>query len=189
METNLVAKTGMKKAYLWSHFAVYNETDKVNVVVCLACHAEHESTNNPKLWELKTKSGSTSTMRRHLLAAHRELHDKLVAAERGEMTASGKIVLVNIFLRLFVIWITRSMKPIGICEDKDFRKMCHHLNKNIAPLSRVAVNKEISRFAFKLRTEIKDVILVGKWIAMTLDHWTSGSCCHCVIVIIFDRHF
>lgn len=172
----LIKPSGIKNKILWQYFAAYADPAKADYVRCLCCYAKFSETPDadPKRWDRKYgKWKSTSALRRHL-TTHQEIIAQVVEAETMLAAASGKVASVNIFLRLFVIWITKSMKPIGTCEDKNFRKMCKHLNSEIAPLTREAVNGEITRLALKLRTQITDSILPGKMIALTCDHWTSG---------------
>lgn len=144
--------------------------------VCTICLEEAKSDSRIDFM-IEVDGSNTTKMTNHL----QKCHKNQVATER-ERTVKEHVKQGNTlekflnhggqFIGSYLKWVVMTYQPIATCEEPFFRAMCSTLNPNVAPLGRAKVTSLIKDTSeFVKQTLI--AALVGKYCAITTDHWTS----------------
>jgi hypothetical protein len=173
------------RSSVWTHYkklaplpvTAYNP---MHYASCNICH--QEALNDNKIRFLIKCEGSTTKLRRHLLAQHAHI----IVAEEEEQAAlivseesSQKTMMAFLcdnsksdHLYLYLKWICVRSRPISICMDEEFVEMQEGLKKGYHKLDRHTVTNKLRSVSAVVK-EILILMMDGQHVALTTDHWSS----------------
>ncbi|KAI9917037.1 hypothetical protein PsorP6_016879 [Peronosclerospora sorghi] len=157
------AKPSKAKSDVWTHFTKYLHGKMNSVAVCEICRSEVEIGD----------SGSTTNLRAHLRAYHRDKLEELTAKKVAEMDVFVSKAGQFYFRDLLLKWIVMTHHPLSVIHNQNFAAMIGCAKKVGACIpSYNTMEQRLDEIKIVVQSEIVD-ILDGKAVAITSDCWTS----------------
>ena len=162
---------------MWEHFARKGKDS----ATCELCHKEFDY------------HGATTNLKEHLRRIHKEVfsEDTSSTQSQSKITQAGTKLIENFgdlsssrvcpaerartITEALADWLTDSMRPLTIVEDKRFKQMMRLVEPGYSVPSRTHMMSVIKARFHKARGELSNILAEAKCLAVTTDAWTSKA--------------